>query len=90
MWNPAENKFEMDPNPKKVRWILSNLNLTLVFVLIPAYVMSTRTATLNSSQIVFLSLEMVVAIHSVPLFLMAAVAGSELSKARFVSTLGSR
>ncbi|OXA46258.1 hypothetical protein Fcan01_19040 [Folsomia candida] len=80
-WNPEKRKFEMDPNPNKVRWILSNLNVVVTFIILPIYILTTHSAKLNPSQIVYLLLEFLTAAHAVPLFVMAVTAGKEYSHA---------
>lgn len=80
-WNPEKCKFEMDPTPNIVRWILSNLNVVVTMIILPIYILTTHFAKLNPSQIAYLALEFLTAAHAVPLFVMAVIAGEEYSHA---------
>lgn len=80
-WNPGKQKLEMDPNPNKIRWIFSNLIVLLTWIILQIYTLSVKSDTLNSAKIIFLTLELFIGIHSVPLFLKACTDGEELSAA---------
>ncbi|OXA47061.1 hypothetical protein Fcan01_18168 [Folsomia candida] len=79
IWNLEKQKFEMDPKPNKIRWTLSNLNVVLAWIFLPIYILSTRIDILNSTQVIFLVLELFLGIHAVPLFFKAYTNGEELS-----------